>query len=239
MAGVSWGNFRSLLSWHYYTEAGEPLFETIGDLCDEAVQRAREAMRCWFPSVAPSDALVHCADARNLDYPVSRMANIDVRGYLADPWGKWEHSGTRGRILEELALLGLTNALIVSWRDLADGGEPLAFGGDQSCWFLRIKKPHPWTPARRWDAATSIWDAQDHYWDFGPGHDPELLLAVKRIIKKWKPAASSCRYIEIWLNAAVFPPMPIEIVRVPVWEDWEFDARGQAVSYYNGGYLQR
>lgn len=237
---VSWRNLASWLPWHFWDHgAGRPLWQGIAETIDAGANRFREAVRTRFPSVAPEDALGEIAHSVNLDPPAARMGTDGLRDYIADPWDKWAHAGTRGRILEELALLGLSNCLIITWRDLADAGEPLAFGGDQSCWFLRVKKPHPWTPARRWDAPTSIWDAQDHYWDFGPGHDPALLRAIERIIKKWKPASSSCRYIEIWLTAAVFPPQPIEIARVPIWEEWEKDANGQAVSYYNGGYLQR
>ena len=69
-----------------------------------------------------------------------------------------------------------------------------------------------------------------------PPWRPRLLAALKRVIQKWKPAASSCRYIEAWLRVDLFGN-PLEIVRFPVWEDWELDASGNARDYFNTGYL--
>jgi len=221
------------LSDHYWAAgAGRVLWQGICDVADATSLRLREALRTRLPSLAPSDALGDIAYNANLD-PPTRLTVAQQRAYLADPWSLWRKAGTRERIEAECANLGLL-VRVVSWRDLADGGEPQAFGGDTSCWYLLVEGTHPWKPPIRWDGGPN-WDQASVYWDVS-NHDPALLAALRRVIAKWKPAASSCRYIEVWLKLDLFGN-PLEIVRFPVWEDWELDANGNARDYYNTGYL--
>jgi len=230
----SWANVTTWLSDHYWERgAGRPYWETVCELVDEAGERLRGAWRSSLPRQAPADALGEIAYSYNLD-PMSRaLPEAALREYLSDPWSLWRKAGTRERIVAECSNLGLL-VDVVSWRDLADAGEPQAFGGDTSCWYLRVLGAHPWKPPVRWDGGAT-WDQQGVYWDVS-NHDPALLAALRRVIAKWKPAASSCRYIEVWLKLDLFGN-PLEIVRFPVWEDWELDANGNARDYYNTGYL--
>lgn len=221
------------LSYHYWAEgAGAVLWQGVADLADAASLRTREALRTRLPSLAPDDALGDIAYNANLD-PPTRLTVAQQRTYLADPWTLWSKAGTRERIASECANLGLT-VRVVSWRDLADAGEPQAFGGDSSCWYLLVEGTHPWKPPARWDGGP-VWDQTGLYWDVS-NHDPALLAGLKRVIAKWKPAASSCRYIEVWLKLDLFGN-PVEIARFPAWEDWELDANGNARDYFNTGYL--
>lgn len=229
----SWSNLTSWLSDHYWERgAGRPLWESVCEMVDEAAEQLRAAMRSRLPALAPEDALGEIAYSYNLDPPL-RLRIDPLRRYLSDPWALWRKAGTRERILEEFGNLGLF-AEIVTWRDLADGGEPQAFGGDQSCWFLRVLRPNPWRGAILWDGGPA-WDQAGVTWD-ASNHDPQLAAAMLRVIAKWKPAASSCRYIEIVLRVDIFN-VPTEVARLPVYEDWELDANGDAKDYYNTGYL--
>jgi hypothetical protein len=221
------------LSWHYWESGGGAvLWRGVCDLADETSLRLREALRTRLPSLAPQDALGEIAFNANLDPPQTMPLEL-LRRYLADPWRLWRKAGTRARIIEECALRGLS-VDVVSWRDLANRGIPQAFGGDTSCWYLQVLAPHPWRAAIRWDGGPA-WDQARVFWD-ASNHDPALLADLRRIIAKWKPAASSCRYIEAWTRVDLFGN-PVEIVRFPVYEDWELDRNGNAKDYYNGGYL--
>ena len=163
------------------------------------------------------------------NHPVSHGHAKALAEHDAD--ALWESSRQWAALGDQIAA---ADAAAQARRDLADGGEPQAFGGDTSCWYLLIEGTHPWKPAIRWDGGAA-WDQAGVYWDVS-NHDPALLAALKRVIQKWKPAASSCRYIEAWLRVDLFGN-PLEIVRFPVWEDWELDASGNARDYFNTGYL--
>lgn len=224
---VALANLRSWLSWHYFLDAGGALWEGIAVTADGLSDLLRQAVRVRLPARCPADALPEIAANYNLEPPAAAMSTQALRDYLADPWTLWRHAGTRGRILDELALLGLTSCTIVSWRNLADGGNPGAFGGDSSCWYLLINQPHPFLAGFTWDDGSSTWDQADEYWDaLGPLQT--LLQSILRVIAKWKPAASSCRFIELVLPGAN--------ARIPVREAWEYDAAGGAPDYYNTGY---
>ena len=233
MSGEAFANAKRLLPWHFTNAAGELMWRGVGDLVDEAAARLRDAWRCRLTSQAPTDALPLLSDTRNLDYPAGLAVPL-IRERLADPWTLWENAGSRQRLQEELATFGLL-ADVVSWRDLLNQGIPLAFGGDSSCFYLVARGPHRWKPARRWDAANTNWDDPDLYWDL-MNHDPVWWAQILKIIAKWKPATSSCRYVEVWLRVDLFGN-PVELARLPVYEEWELDDQGNATDYYNGGYL--
>ena len=228
----TWANLTQWLSDHYWSKgAGRAYWESVAEQADLLAERFREALRVRFPRVAPEDALGELAYARNLDG--GGLTAEQLRTYLRDPWALWRFAGTRKRILEDLALLGLSDCEIVTWRDLADQGIPQAFGGDTSCWFLRIKRPNPWTSAAKWDSGVQ-WDQQGLFWD-ASNHDPILWAAIRRTVERWKPAASSCRFVEIVLRVDAFGNA-LEVARAPIHEWWEYDGQGNAPDYYNGGF---
>lgn len=192
-------NLRSWLSWHYWSEGGgAALFTGLGAAADDLAEQLRAALRQRFPSRAAVDALGEVAYDRNLQ-PSRRLSEQQLRAYLQDAWRLWRYAGTRGRLLEELALLGYT-ASIVSWRDLADAGYPDAFGRDSSCYFVVLQAPN------RFTAAVAVWDGSTDYgdgtlWGLGSGTSTDV-LDLQRALTKWEPAAASCRFIAIGLDAA-------------------------------------
>lgn len=230
MSSPALANLRSWLSWHYWNSGGgAALIEGFAVTADTLSARFRDALRTRFPSVAPADALPEIAATYNLEPPADLMTTAALRSYLADPWAKWAKAGTRGRIIEELALLGLTGlttASIVTWRNLADGGNPGAFGGDSSCWYLELGTTHPFVDAVAWDGG-ALWDAGER-WDFDDPTGQDLLPRIERVIRKWKPASSSCRFIRMTLPSG-------DVAVRPLFEDWEI-VNGVAAPYYSTGY---
>lgn len=235
----SLANIRSWLSWHYWDAgAGAPLWDGICETADGVAQLAREALRCRFPSVAPPDALPEISFNQNLDPPAHKMTTAALRSYLADPWSKWKQAGTKPRIFEELALLGYPSCEIVSWRNLVDAGAPpTVFGGFTNFCYLVVKKPNPWAPAGLWGPPPigdgALWGAAPFTW--GSTAKWSEIEEIRRVLKKWKPAAASFRFIEAWLEVSIFG-LPTSVVRWPVHEDWEFDSNGAAADFYNTGY---
>lgn len=69
-----------------------------------------------------------------------------------------------------------------------------------------------------WDDKISHWDIQEPY--IGAVGD------IVNIIKKWKPATSSCRYVSIRMGD--------KYISIPIHEQWELDAVGDAkFDFYN------
>lgn len=226
-------NIRQWLSWHYLEEAGDPLWTSIGEMEDELSAWLRLALRTRFPSVAPGDALAEIAYNQNLEPPVGAMGgDAAVRAYLANPWLKWEKAGTRQRLLEELALLGYSSCDIISWSDLvAAGNPPTVFGGFSSFFYVIIRKPNPWLPPGKWGDGAD-WGGGSKW---GSTATWAEIQAIRRVIKKWKPAGSSCRFIEAWLQVSLFG-FPVRWTRWPVNEDWERSATGAYPNFYNYSY---
>lgn len=223
-----YGYFRDQLPGDYLAGAGEALWRGLGDPLDVLVLAAKDAVRARLPRLGPVEALPHLAANYDLDYP-ARLSVAEVRGYLADPWSKWRAAGTRRRLLEEIALLGYPQAQIVAYRDLVDAGQPpTVFGGISSFWYLVIKKPNPWQPPGKW-GADGTWRGGAKW---GSTATWQEIQAIRRVIAKWKPAASSCRFIEAWLQVSLFG-LPTRIVRWPVHEDWEQSPGGGYPNFYN------
>lgn len=203
----------------------------LGERLDALALRFEHARRASFLEDAPDDALDHIAESSSL-LRVRLDTAATFRAYLRRRWRIWEEAARRERLLDEINRLGYPNALVVTWADLAEAGNPGAFGGIFTTFFyVVIKPPHRFGPAKLWDGGLqwddgSLWDIQG---------DPQDLEDIKRAIRKWKPASSSCRYIEIWLRVGLFG-LPTELVRVPMWEPWEYDRDGQASDLYNSGY---
>lgn len=73
-----------------------------------------------------------------------------------------------------------------------------------------------------------VWD-DDCYWDITIPY-PNALLDIIRVIKKWKPATTSCRFIQVRIGDRWYS--------FPVHEDWELDKDGNSKEdFYNKTYL--
>lgn len=69
-----------------------------------------------------------------------------------------------------------------------------------------------------WDDDVCAWDLIEPY--------PGALLDIQRVIKKWKPATTSCRFIQIRVGDKWHV--------IPMYEDWVLDGNGNAtIEFYN------
>lgn len=76
--------------------------------------------------------------------------------------------------------------------------------------------------------AGCVWN-DDCYWDITMPY-PTALLDISRVIKKWKPATTSCRFIQVRVGDRWF--------NFPIHEDWELDKDGNSKEdFYNKTYL--
>lgn len=199
---------------------------------DELVDRLAGSILARSSDRAPDDAL----EAVGGNFYLSRALHdtaATFRAYLRRPFTRWRKAATPQGMREELAHLGYASTEIISYRDLVDGGLPgTVFGGVGSFWFLRINKPNSWGPPGHWGDG-SRWGAAPYTW--GSSATAQEIDEIRRVIAKWKPASTSCRFIEAVLEVDMFGAAT-KVVRWPVREPWELDARGAAKDYYNTGY---
>lgn len=194
----------------------------LGDCLDQLAQRARESAQAALLLLCGDDAVA----AHGVNFRLERLKTEDAAAHRKVLAARHDHRRAQGsdeELITQIARLGIT-ASVVSWRDLADGGAPTAFGGDPSCWYLQVTV-HPFGDPAAWDGG-SAWD-DGALWDYS---DPQGLMGeVERLIAAWKPAETTCRYIQFTLPSGV-------VMRRPVWDRWEIRPDGSAVNYYNDGY---
>jgi len=234
MAPRLYDYFERALSWHYLNGIGADLWGTLGATGDDAYAAVKESVRQRLVNRCKDEALPWIAQTFHLGYP-ARLTVAQVRGYLTDPWTHWENAGTRDRLLDELGVLGYLNCQIITYRDLVDAGSPdTVFGGKESFFYVIIKKPNPWAPSGKWGlpplGSGALWGAAPFTW--GSTASWSEIEEIRRVIEKWKPATTSCRFIEAWLEVTIFGN-PLTVVRWPVHEPWEQAQNGAYRSFYN------
>lgn len=202
---------------------------------DAAVDALAQAVLVRLVSRCPDDAL----DLLGRTLGCERSPREDAaayRRYLAQAWQVHRDAGSRAGLQRELERLW-TAPQIWTWRDLADAGDPGAFGGDESCFFVRVPPGNlggPW----KWDEPGAKWDDAGRVWDLGllGPQQREIVRLTARWIQRWRPGGMTCRFIEfVWTVDGM--GAPLTWARVPVRERWEFNEVGVAIhSYYNQGY---
>lgn len=203
---------------------------TLHQQMDDVVSRMKWSIGARLVEKAPDDALASIGGNCNLPQPRA-MAAAAYRAHLRRPFERWYDSSTPAGLAREIAALGYPRVEIFSWRDLADLGNPGAFGGNASCFFVRIRQPHPWSLPGTWDGGAA-WDAAPFTWD-STATLPEI-EEIRETIRRHKPAHMTCRFIEVFLQEDVMGN-PIEYTRWPMHETWERAANGGFLDFYNGG----
>lgn len=236
--------FERKLSWHYLNGTwGAGLFRTLADACDATFASSKDAVRQRLLSKCTDEALPYLGQNFNLDWP-ARFTAQQIRDYIGSPWDHWENAGSAPRLVAELTALG-HNPSVISYRSLVDiiGTDPnTTFGGYSSFFYviLRAPFPFPWDVAGRWGpppvGSGALWGSAPFLWGIS-GAQVWQLDEVRRTIAKWKPAGSSCRFIEVWLKVDIFG-VPTEVRRFPVHEQWELQSNGAAREFYNYSYSQ-
>ncbi len=231
--GVYEAIFRENLSGHYFEGLGDLLWQGLGSAYDSLVSAGKFAVRQRFPFFSLPDALPCIAQNQGLDYPARFVGTGKDQLYLLDPWDKYANDATVNRMIVELQFLGYENVGVVTYRDLVDGmgqNPTTTFGGIASFWYLHIDVPSWFQDANLWDDGHT-WD-DGSFWDL---ENPQLamyLSEIWKVIDKWKPATTSCRYIEIVLPSG-------RVVTIPKWEWWEINysvSPPSAPEFYNETY---
>jgi len=230
-------------------------FEKIlGQEKDDVGLGANNAVSSGFVQTAPIDALNALGHNFNIDRPPP-ISNDAWRLKLSQSWRFWQTSGTPARLIKEIQDFGYPNVYILpEWIEVTPGtwtktlpindlnpamnmSTDFSGTGWWSNFWIIIDQPHPFT-ARKWGTPQAgIWGVGDiafgvYKWGSVYG-DPLILSALVSLIKKLKPAWTSCRGIIFglgtdklwggfnWNDGTLWGFDPSSYVVQYIQEDWE------------------
>ena len=207
----------------YYKNSYE---EILGALKDNITDAANNAVMAGFLGTAPNDALNSLGHNFNLDR-CNMMSDTDWREKLKRAWNIWMSSGTPALLIQEIKDLGFPNVYILPQYietspgvfiktlpgviDTNNSGTIWApnsmeeQGNFWSNFWLVIDQPHGYTGHIWGTPSSGIWGngvANIPYkWGSVAG-DQEMLACIVNLIRKFKPAWTSCRGIVFLLPDA-------------------------------------
>lgn len=204
---------------------------------DVLSQRILDARKEWTAETATRDALL--ALARNMnDRGFARESTTDLLAYLLRIIAEHRKKGTEYGLKAQFARIGCPDIDIVTELTLRDAGAVNPFGGNIGFFFIIIRQPNPftftyssWDGDGEWDDGTSRWG-----W-FGSADD---LLDIGDILRRWKPAGSSCRFVLFDEDGtAGWTPLGLtgNYAQIPYNEPWETRTDGLVSAYYNTDFL--
>lgn len=224
----------------YFKNAQEEIF---GIAKDDVSDSARNAVLSGFIQTAPNDSLDLIGSNFNLDRCMS-MSDDEWRIKLSQAWDIWQTSGTPARLIQEIKDLGFPNVHILpEWIEVSPGvfvkslpimdqnpamDDPA--NGFWSNFWVIIDQPHGFT-GRLWGSPPAgIWgtgvSGVPYKWGDVYG-DQDTLACLVALIKKFKPAWTSCRGIIFLLPGA-------KVWGMPHWGDgsvWGLDPTKYIIQY--------
>lgn len=211
--------------------AGWPLLGSIVRMFDDVAEAAEDGASAALITECEDDALEAHASNTN-DRRVSRETLPQLRSYLRKRWDRKKEAGTEDALHFQLNRLGYPAHVLVCERELREAGITGAFGGNVGYAFLVIRPPFLSTPTISWDG-TASWSGGG-LWG-GGGLSPDQVGEIKDMLRRWKPAGTSFRFIVVdtdgltnWDISGLhgnYSVIPLN------------DMRGAFVPYYNHSYL--
>lgn len=209
----------------------------IAEAGDYYAGRILSARNEWTVESASREALL--AIARNWnDRGFDRETATALRAYLLDIIEQHRKKGTDDGIKAQFARLGYPTTEIVTELTLRDAGAVNPFGGNVGFFFILVKQPYPLTFAyAAWDGG-GAWNDGVSRWGWNDNTD--LLNQIRSVLRSWKPAGTSCRFIVFdedgtagW-NAA---GLTGNYALIAFNEPWEITSSGLVSYYYNSSFL--
>lgn len=193
--------------------------EVFGEVKDLVADATNEAILAGFIDTAPDDALDAIGHNFDLDNKCANLTYDQFRVKLSQAWKFWQSSGTPARLIKEIQDLGFPNVAIVpqwievtpgvfkkSFPTLLDSNPYMETHPFWSNFWVVINQPHSFTGHIWGTPGAGIWGigttGTPYKWGSVSG-DQDLLACLVSLIKKLKPAWTSCRGIVFLLPGAV------------------------------------
>ena len=213
------------------------LLRSISEVGDTLAQNVLQSRAESTAQTASRDGLL--ALARNMnDRGFDAESTADLLTYVLDIIEQHRRKGTEEGIQKQFLRVGYPTTEIVTELTLRDAGAVNPFGGNIGFFFIIVKQPYPlpftyaaWDGGGSWDDGVSRWGWVDN---------TDLLNNIRSILRSWKPAGTSCRFIVFdedgtagW-NAA---GLTGNYALIAFNEPWEITPSGLVSSYYNSSFL--
>ena len=217
---------------------GTGYLATFASIGDEVGQDALDARSETSPQDASPRALAAIARNDN-DRTYRREPVPELRKYLLRILSEKQKAGTVDGLKAQFARLGCPVIEVVTELDLRNAGVVGGFGGNIGFFFIIVRQPafaRPLSPV--WDGG-STWDDGVTLWGTSLTFDD--LAEIENVIRRWKPAGTSCRFIlfdddgsTAWGPAGITGSYD----QIPINEAWEhLPPLGIVNPYYNVSYL--
>ena len=203
---------------------GRGFFRALGEMGEQLRGEIALAIKQWMIEECDPTTYVHHMVNSGLPR-VKNETDNQVLTILRDRWYRWRGGGGSETMLWAIRRLGYSSVEIYAQIDLLIAGLAGAFGTNKNFFYVRINQPNQWTNGELWDGG-KLWN-DNTLWGLGGGtrEDLDILFAM---IRKFKGATMSCRYVEIVTQTGM--------VRViPMHEEWE-NENGTYRWYYNRTY---
>lgn len=229
----------------------DKFFAILGKEKDAVIDGVTDAIQAGFVQTAPIDALDELGGNFNIDKPAP-FTDGQYRDKLGHAWDFWRTSGTPARLIKEVNDYGYPNVTIVpQWVEAPPGTftktfpgitDPnpdmnIASGAWWSNFYLVIDFPHPSFVKRKWGTPESgKWLTGDSFGTYKwgtPYGDLNIIGSLKKLIRKLKPAWTSCRGIIFvlaggtfwgnfnWGDGTTYGGGISEYAHYPLVEEWE------------------
>lgn len=213
------------------------VLRSISEVGDTFAQNVLQSRAESTAQTASRDGLL--ALARNMnDRGFDSESTADLLAYVLAIIEQHRKKGTEDGIKAQFARIGCQSIEIVTELMLRDAGAVNPFGGNIGFFFILVKQPYPlpftyaaWDGGGSWDDGVSRWGWADN---------TDLLNNIRSILRSWKPAGTSCRFIVFdedgtagW-NAA---GLTGNYALIAFNEPWEIATSGLVSYYYNSSFL--
>jgi tail protein P2 I len=182
----------SAIPWMVAEWGGKWLY-FFGVTSDAHADAARDAVRSRFIETSPVDALPYDGEDSNIER-YSPDTDATYRERIRRRWDTWPTAGTWAGpsgfdgLKGQLAAFGLPNVQIYESFDWPFK-PPYPYWSQ--FWLVVIDAPYTIQAGNLYDNSLDY----DEGWVYDAGIDPDIADALRRLVKKWKPAHTVCREI--------------------------------------------
>jgi hypothetical protein len=169
-----------------------------GLILDGIAQGATDAVKCRIVTRAPDDAIPKIGKERN----IPRYSNETVETYrnrLQDAWNTWAKAGTDKGILDQITLIGFSDATIVRNNQWDWDSNP----GNVATYWARF-----WVVLPTWPYNNDGYWGDAGYWGDGGSWGTEapttICKALIDAVRKWKSSHAACIQIICIVDGGVW-----------------------------------
>lgn len=175
------------------------LWGTLADSVADGMLEGLYAPWLTMGEAKAEDVLLRLGQERRMPRFTLGSAGESVALYrlrLMAAWRSWEYAGTSPVLLDQLALMGLSNVEVKEPSEWNWDGNV----EDWSRFWVVIHRPHPWTTGWHWGEPVF----GDPAFTYGSSMTINEVEMLRRTVRQWKPAHVRCAHIIVVFDEAAW-----------------------------------